>query len=142
MSPGVTGDPANTGVSTRPDLVGKPLLPHRVDCWFYPSANSACAALVSGVTDAFMVPPARLRYGTAGRNILRGAALHEVDFTVLKTFPLNESKRFEFRGELFNLLNHASFALPSANINSSSGGQVGSTANAARVIQLALKLYF
>lgn len=142
FSPGVSGDPANTGVSSRADLIGKPVLPRTVDCWFYTSANSACANLVPNTADAFAVPPARLRYGTAGRNILRGDVLNQVDFTVIKTIQVTESKRVEFRGELFNILNHASFAVPSTAVNSSSGGQVGATANAARVIQLALKFYF
>jgi hypothetical protein len=48
----------------------------------------------------------------------------------------------EFRGEFFNVLNHPTFSNPSSAINSSSGGQIASTLNASRVIQLAVKLYF
>jgi hypothetical protein len=88
------------------------------------------------------VPPARLRYGTAGRNILRGDPLRQFDYTVMKKFRFTEAKGLEFRAEFFNILNHATFSNPSTDINSSSGGQVASTVNAARVIQMALKFYF
>jgi len=138
----VSGDPANTGVSTRPDQIGAPVLPRKVNCWFYTSANADCLALAPNATDAFALPPARLRYGTVGRNILRGDVLKQVDLTVVKAFPFTETKRMEFRGEFFNVLNHPTFSNPSSAINSSSGGQIASTLNASRVIQLAMKLYF
>jgi len=66
----------------------------------------------------------------------------ELDFTEMKTFPVTESKRLEFRSEFFNLPNHPTFASPGTNINSSSGGQVSATLNTGRIIQLALKLRF
>jgi hypothetical protein len=142
FAPSVSGDPANTGVGTRPDQIGAPVLPRKVNCWFYTSANADCLALAPNATDAFAVPPARLRYGTVGRNILRGDVLKQVDLTVVKAFPFTETRRMEFRGEFFNVLNHPTFSNPSSAINSSSGGQIASTLNASRVIQLAVKLYF
>jgi hypothetical protein len=57
-------------------------------------------------------------------------------------FPIVEDKQLELRGEFFNLTNHPTFAAPGTNINSSSGAQVGSTLNAARIIQFALKFRF
>ena len=60
----------------------------------------------------------------------------------MKLFPISEAKQVELRGEFFNLFNHPVFASPGATINSSSGGQVGSTLNAARIVQLAVKLRF
>ena len=45
-------------------------------------------------------------------------SLNELDFTLLKTFSLGESRRLEFRGEFFNLANHPTFAAPSTSINS------------------------
>jgi hypothetical protein len=37
------GDRANTGVgSQRADVIGAPIMPDTVGCWFYTSANSAC----------------------------------------------------------------------------------------------------
>jgi hypothetical protein len=142
FSPTVAGDPANTGVASRPDLVGAPVLPHTVNCWFYTSANSLCSAAAPGTRDAFVPPPSQLRYGNAGRNILRADFLNQVDFTIIKVFRLSESKRLQARGEFFNILNHPTFSAPSTDITSSSGGQVSSTLNSARVIQLALKVSF
>jgi hypothetical protein len=142
FTPTVSGDPENTGVATRPDRVGPAILPHTVNCWFYTSANPGCVAAVPNAQDAFVAPPAQTRYGTSGRNILRGQSLKQVDFTVIKTFPFTETKRLDFRGEFFNIMNHATFSTPGTDINTSSGGQISSTLNAARIIQLALKFYF
>ncbi len=143
FTPTISGDVANTGVTgQRPDVIGAPVIVGNPSCWFYISANSACAALSPGTKDAFAVPPAQLRYGTGGRNILRSDGLKQLDFTVMKVFPIRESKQVEFRGEFFNLTNHPIFAAPGTNINSSSGAQVSGTLNAARIVQFALKLRF
>jgi hypothetical protein len=60
----------------------------------------------------------------------------------MKNFPVREAMQFQFRAEMFNILNHPTFSVPTTTINSSSGGQVTSTLNAARIIQLALKFSF
>jgi hypothetical protein len=143
FTPTISSDLANTGVGgQRPDVVGVPTIVGDPTCWFYISANSACAALSPGTKDAFALPPAQVRYGTGGRNILRSDSLKQLDFTVMKLFPITEAKQLEFRGEFFNVTNHPTFAAPGTTINSASGAQVGSTLNAARIVQLALKLRF
>ena len=143
FTPTLSGDIANTGVSSqRPDVVGTPVIVGNPACWFYTSANSSCTALAPGVKDSFAVPPAQSRYGNGGRNILRADSLKQVDFTVIKTFPFSEARGLEFRAEMFNLFNHPTFSAPTSTINTSSGGQVSSTLNAARIIQLAVKLRF
>ena len=73
---------------------------------------------------------------------LRADDLNELDFTALKTFPLGEARSLEFRTEFFNMFNHPTFAAPSTNINSGSGGQVSATLNSSREIQFALKFAF
>jgi hypothetical protein len=60
----------------------------------------------------------------------------------MKHFPVTENTSFEFRAEMFNITNHPTFSAPSTAINSSSGGQVSSTLNTSRIIQLALKFRF
>jgi hypothetical protein len=142
FSASISGDRANTGVGQMPDVLAAPIMVGNVSCWFYTSANSACTALEPNATDTFALPPAQLRYGTAGRNIMRADGLQVLDFTLMKTFPITETKQLEFRSEFFNILNHPTFSAPSGTINSSSGGQIGSTLNAARIIQLALKFRF
>lgn len=143
FTPTITGDNANTGVGgQRPDLVGQPIVLGNVDCWFYTSRNPACRALAPSAQDAFVVPPPRTRYGTSGRNILRTDGLKQFDFTLIKNFKITEVKSLEFRSEFFNLFNHPTFAGPSPSVNLANGGQIGSTLNAARIIQMALKFRF
>ena len=82
-----------------------------------------------------------------------------VDFSIIKRFPISESKNLEFRAEFFNLLNHVNFAnpisnfnaVPSSSIDSNTGqiignpgdfGRIISTSNNPRLIQFAVKLNF
>lgn len=142
FTPTISTDTANTGVgSQRPNVAGTPLIVGTPTCWFYTSANTSCLTEASGTANSFLVP-ASFTYGNSGRNILRANALSQVDFTVMKNFPITESKQLQFRAEMFNILNHPTFAAPTTTINTSSGGQVSSTLNAARIIQLALKFRF
>ena len=54
---------------------------------------------------------------------------------------LAERFRLQFRGELFNAFNHANFGIPGTALGSPNFGTI-TTAAAARVTQLGLKLYF
>jgi len=99
-------------------------------------------------------------FGNVGRNVLRGPHQINIDFSVIKRFPIRESKNIEFRAEFFNLFNHVNFANPISNLNAfaSSGGSIDpntgqiinpgdfgriiSTSNNPRLIQLAVKLNF
>jgi len=99
-------------------------------------------------------------FGNVGRNVLRGPAQSNVDFSVIKRISLSESKNVEFRAEFFNLFNHVNFANPISNLNAvqSSGGtidqntgqiitpgdfgRITSTSNNPRLIQFALKFNF
>ena len=97
--------------------------------------------------------------GNVGRNVLRGPRQTNVDFSIIKRFPLGESKNIEFRAGFFNLFNHVNFANPISNLNAvqSSGGSIDangritnpgefgritSTSNNPRLIQFALKLNY
>jgi len=97
--------------------------------------------------------------GNVGRNVLRGPAQNNVDFSIIKRFPISESKNIEFRAEFFNLFNHVNFAnpvsnfnaVPSTSINPNTGqitgdtgdfGRITGTSNNPRLIQFALKLNF
>jgi hypothetical protein len=137
------GDLANTGVgSQRPDVIGAPIMPDTVGCWFYTSANPACKALLPNASNWFALPPQYLRYGTGGRNILRSDGLKTWDFSLFKNFRISESRYFQFRSEFFNFTNHPTFSAPSTRVDKSSGGSISSTLNTPRQIQMALKFYF
>lgn len=98
--------------------------------------------------------------GNAGRNIIPGPGLVNLDFSVFKNNPIrriSENFNVQFRAELFNVLNRANFALPVNPDNTdlfdqsgapqfpdSSGGAIKSTlspiGSAGRVVQFALKV--
>lgn len=87
--------------------------------------------------------PAQLqRFGSATMNILRGNAVNTTDMGIHKTFPLKDRFRFEFRGELFNALNHTNFANPNASVENANFGRTFSTSVGPRSIQFALKFYW
>jgi hypothetical protein len=111
-----------------------------------PSSNGMAIAGATG-TD----------FGNVGRNDLRGPGQNNIDFSIIKRFPLGESKNIEFRAEFFNLFNHVNLANPISNFNAiqSSGGSIDpntgriispgdfgritATSNNPRLIQFALK---
>lgn len=89
-------------------------------------------------------------FGNASLNNLLGPGVENWDASILKSFPVGESRRFEFRAEFYNLLNHTNFlfAAPGPQnsnnatvLGSSTFGYV-SAARAPRQIQLGLKLYY
>jgi hypothetical protein len=65
---------------------------------------------------AFAVP-ARGTWGDAGRNILRGPGLLQIDFALQKRFTIAGSRNVEFRWEAFNAINRVNLANPSTNIS-------------------------
>jgi len=85
-------------------------------------------------------------WGNVSRNSLRSDAFYQADLGLHKAFPLwNESSKFDFRAEAFNVLNKVNY-LPSSNSNlsnfgNSSFGQITS-AFPARQLQLAAKIIF
>jgi hypothetical protein len=60
---------------------------------------------------------------------------------VFKNIPIAESKQFQFRAELFNVLNHTNYRLPDSDISSPTFNEI-QAAQPAREIQLALKFLF
>ena len=64
-----------------------------------------------------IVPPAFGTFGTMGRNIFRGPAFGNWDFGLSKVWRVNERVKLQFRGEVFNLLNHPNFDLFSMSRN-------------------------
>ena len=111
-----------------------------LNCWFYVAANPTCVSLSPNTATAAFASPAQYTYGNSGRNILRADGLKQLDFTILKQFPVTESKSFEFQAEMVNIANHPIFAAPSKAINSSSGWADQLDAEHLQgIIQLALK---
>jgi hypothetical protein len=91
-------------------------------------------------TSAFQ-NPAPLTFGNSPRSGLRGAPVVTTDVTLEKSFFFTESWRFDVRGELYNLLNHAIFNVPGFTFGAADFGVV-SSARAPRTAQLSLRLSF
>ncbi|MCS7025391.1 MAG: carboxypeptidase regulatory-like domain-containing protein [Bryobacteraceae bacterium] len=93
------------------------------------------------INPAAFAPPAPLRFGTSGRNILSGPAWWNFDLSAFKNFNLGENKVLQFRAEAFNGLNNVQFNPPDQNVVSPNFGTLQS-AQRPRVMQLALRLTF
>jgi hypothetical protein len=94
---------------------------------------------------AFVVPDFTQPFGAAGRNIVHGPYLNQLDLGLHKNFRLwSESSRVEFRAEAFNLLNKTLFNVNSGFGTNSNSGGFGTFTQALppRQIQMALKLVF
>jgi hypothetical protein len=72
-------------------------------------------------------PETGARFGNVGRNTLRGPGFFETDWSIYRTFLITERVRFQFRAEALNATNHANFANPSSDINSSTFGFITGT---------------
>ena len=83
-------------------------------------------------------------FGDEGRNAVLGPRYVNWDFSALKNIHLTESKELQFRGELFNLLNHTNFRLPVSDVEDIQTGTFGQIQSdvSPRVIQVALKFLF
>ncbi|MFZ0593794.1 MAG: TonB-dependent receptor [Bryobacteraceae bacterium] len=142
--------------------------PQVINCATSTGAGTGCFALYTGVDPysglhnvsqyynpaAFQTPPVVTQVGQSNYAPLGGAntqvsgpPLHRLDFSVFKTFPVNERMRFEFRAESFNLTNTPAFAQP-GNLNyldTTNFARITATRDAPndpRELQFALKFYF
>jgi len=98
-------------------------------------ANPACLAVADpGQLQNFgcyqagstiITPPAAGTQGDMARNIFRGPRFTNWDFSLTKLWKLNERFKLQFRGEFFNILNHANFDVFTMNNDLSIPSNVG-----------------
>lgn len=125
----VQGNPSNTGMPDRPDVVGSWRLSRgerSLDRWF----NTAA-----------FVRNQQYHYGNAGRNLIEGPGEVNIDLGVHKAFDVREGMRLQFRAEAFNATNTPHFGVPNAQVGNANFGTIGS-ADRPRNFQLGLKLIF
>ena len=91
-------------------------------------------------TRAFRQPVAGT-LGSSGNGVVRGPGLKAADISAQKSFRLTESKRLEFRAELFNVANTPQFNSPVLAVQSATFGEI-TGAQGEREIQFGLKFYF
>jgi hypothetical protein len=82
----------------RPNLLGNP--------------NSGPGTPAEWFDTAAFALPAKGMYGTAGRNVVTGPALIDLDTSLQKEVSLYERLRLQFRLDAYNSLNHPNFNLP------------------------------
>jgi hypothetical protein len=137
----------------------------KTQCFAIPTAPASFAAQCNDAPGAANPAPSGQVYcinlrGTAGRNDIPGPGLMNLDFSAFKNNyirKISESFNVQFRAEIFNILNHANFALPVSPDNTDifdstgatldprppfngTGGILKSTTTEAREIQFALKV--
>jgi hypothetical protein len=136
FTPVLANSVANTGSSSRPNInsgVNATLSNPTLNDWFNTSFN---------VPGAVWSTPALYTFGDAGRNILRGPGRFNLDTSLFKDIAVSERVHVQFRGELFNVLNHPQFDLPNATIGNAQAGIISATLGTPRDIQLGLRLIF
>ena len=99
-------------------------------------------------------PVTAVRYGTLGRNTMRGPGVFNFDASIFRNFKLTERFRLQFRAESFNVTNTPAFNPPGSNassptrradgsiINTNGFSEITSAQGTERQIRFALKLTF
>jgi len=98
--------------------------------YFDPTAYQAvniCVGDANGNPTATCPVVLPQRFGTVGRNTLRGPGFFEADASIFRTFAITERLQFQFRAEALNATNHANFANPAADVTGANFGFVTAT---------------
>jgi hypothetical protein len=86
------------------------------------------------------------QFANAGRNILEGPGMVFLNLALMKNFRMRERRNFQFRCEMFNVMNRPNFLLPNRQFNTVTGALLNSVTDRGRggprVVQLALKFDF
>jgi hypothetical protein len=133
----------------------------KTQCFAIPTApdmafwNQHCDPLPPSIGAPVAFPLCYNLRGNAGRNILIGPGLTDLDFSLFKNNyikRISEKFNVQFRAEIFNILNHVNFAPPATPTNTdifdgagnpnTVAGQLTKTTTTAREIQFAVKVIF
>ena len=120
---------ASSAAAQRADVIRDPNLPsdqRTIYRWFD--------------TDAFR-QPATYQFGNQGVGLVRADGRVNINTSFIRNFNVTEGKQLQFRGEMFNIINHPNFGLP-AHIFEGPGFGIISSARPARQIQFGLRLTF
>lgn len=119
----------------RPNLVGNPFLPDD-----RPKGEKLLRWIDINAFQANSLGT----FGNAGRNIVFGPGLWNLDFGLFKNIRVTEQHRVQLRWEMFDAFNHPNFRGPSSWSLSapSSFGRITNTFSSPRVMQMGLKYQF
>ena len=112
-----------------------------IDNWFG-TGNTFCAAGVDDSTCAYGNAAPGL-FGNSSIATEQAPSYFDFDASVMKEFKVDERRYFDFRMEMFNAFNHASFGPPARSLTSpATFGQITLQTTLPRNIQFALKFHF
>jgi hypothetical protein len=78
------------------------------------------------------VPAGQIRFGTTGRNDIRGPGFFNLDASVFRDFRITERVKFQIRAEMFSLTNTPHYNNPGTDVtNAAAFGVITSTLNLA-----------
>jgi len=81
------------------------------------------------------------QFGNVGRTLSMARARSISTWPLTRRFAVSERWKLDLRADFFNIMNHANWNAPGANITSGTFGEITSFGSP-RLIQMALKLYF
>jgi len=156
------GDPAaisgsggigSTSVSgyDRPDVVpGVSVTPaHQGEAqWFNPAAfciiNSSTTQTAAGGSPlcSTALPNGFSQFGNFGVGVLHDSFFYDVDFSMVKSFHIRETKSLQIRAEAFNVFNMQILGTPNATIGGASTGVISSFASTPRELQFGARFIF
>ncbi len=114
----LVGDPYLTTDRPRSQLIGN---------WF----NTAAFTLAAPGT-----------FGNSPRNLLRAPSFFNLDWSISKSFRINERVSTSVRGDFFDLMNNPHFSAPGSNVaGTSTFGRI-SAAGDPRIVQLSMRVKF
>lgn len=77
----------------------------------------------------FQRPAGTFRFGTTGRNVLRGPGFQKADLALFKDFNVTERLTLQFKAESFNFTNTPRFSNPASNVSSMAVNAAGEVTN-------------
>ena len=81
------------------------------------------------------------RFGTSGRDSVRGPGIFNLDASLKRTFPIHESLALDLMAEGFDVTNTPQFANPASNISAGGFGVITSS-NVNRTLRLSARISF
>jgi len=79
-----------------------------------------------------VVPTSQIRFGSTGRNIIRGPGLFNLDASIFRNFKITERVTFQIRGEMYGVTNTPHLNIPGTDpTNATTFGVITQTLNSA-----------
>jgi hypothetical protein len=109
--------------------------------WGTAAQGTACGPNQNNGTCIFSQQPDDA-FGNVRPFSMRGPGYEQVDMAVFKSFPVWKENRMDFRADMFNAFNVASYQSPDNGVTDANFGEITNTNSTERHIQLSLKYEF